>query len=1069
MPAHVRLALAALAAAVLSAGPAFADATTASVAELRLMIDWVWVLFAASLVFMMQIGFLLLEAGMVRSKNSINVALKNVLDFVFSALAFSAAGFMLAFGASSVLPVGWDAGLLMLRQADPQTLVFFVFQVMFCGTAATIVSGAVAERMKLKSYVAGSFVIGAVIYPVFVHWAWGAGLGPNDGAFLANMGFIDFAGSTVVHGTGGWISLAACLVLGARAGRFDAAGRPVRFAGHSPVLAACGALFLFVGWIGFNGGSTLAATPAIAHIIVNTVVAGAAGGVVGLLLGQSPAGLVLPEKPITGVIGGLVAITAGCNVLDPAGSLVIGAVGAAISLYGNDLLEQRFRIDDAVGAIGVHAFAGAAGAILLAVLAPAANLSMGRLELLGVQAIGVGVNFLWSFGTGLVLFWSLRQTIGLRVTADQEERGLNESEHGARLGVGHVEDALGKLASGASRPGLRLPVSAGDEAERLTRTFNALLDNMEREEQSRSIEKDAARATEEAERLSAFADATFEGLCISIDGVIADGNAALGRLLGLETGQLRGRRLADFIAPGHAGELEQLAASDDSAAREICIIDSRGALVPVEVRGRDIEFRGEARRVLAIVDLRERKAAEARIHHLAQHDPLTGLPNRTLFNERLTSMIERTVRDGVMSAVILIDLDRFKDVNDLYGHGAGDEVLKATAERLKTSLRRRDTAARLGGDEFAVLQVDIDFVNQAADLAHRLVEELNKPIQLLNGTKVRVGASVGVAICPKDGLESVRLVTRADTALYHAKDRGKNCYAIYEDGMDEHVRRRQVIELLLDAALEEDQFELYFQPRMAVANAAFASYEALIRWRHPERGLVSPGEFIPVAEGSGRIVKIGEWVLRSACFTAAARPEMPRVSVNVSPLQFRDRGFAESVRRALKDSDLSPSRLEIEITENVLINDDQLASSVFRELKQMGVCIALDDFGTGYSSLGYLSRFAFDSLKIDQSFVRGLSDGESAGAIVETIIRLGRALEISVVAEGVETPGELAFLVAAGCDEVQGFLVGRPQPCERLDLAPNEAVRTLTLAESGVQKLIGVAGGQGPAPQSSAA
>ena len=336
----------------------------------------------------------------------------------------------------------------------------------------------------------------------------------------------------------------------------------------------------------------------------------------------------------------------------------------------------------------------------------------------------------------------------------------------------------------------------------------------------------------------------------------------------------------------------------------------------------------------------------------------------------------------------------------------------------------------------------------------RLVETLSRPIELSDGQRVRIGASVGVAFSPRDGIQSVGLVTRADTALYHAKNNGRNCYALFETGMDEHVRLRQLLELDLANALEGEELEVHYQPRMNLETGEIVSYEALVRWNHPRRGQVSPSEFIPVAEGCGLIVKIGEWVLRQACMTAARQDGKRRVSVNASPLQFRDHTFVEAVRAALAESGLDASRLEIEITENVLISDDQRALRVFRALKALGVQIALDDFGTGYSSLGYLSRLPFDTIKIDRSFVQNIATDDNSLSIVETIIRLGRSLDMTVVAEGVETEIELAALAKTGCDEIQGFVLGAAEPAQNVLKAAPEAIRAIVETESQLRQLI---------------
>lgn len=1022
-----------------------------AIAGLASTADIVWILVAAALVMMMQIGFMLLEAGMVRSKNSINVAQKNLLDFIFSILVFGAVGFMFTFGAGSAfLPIGIDGNLFMLGSLDPYMAAFFVFQVMFCGTAATIVSGAVAERMKLPAYVLGSVVVAGFIYPVFAHWAWGTALGPSDGALLANIGFIDFAGSTVVHATGAWVALAACLVLGPRLGRFKPDGEPVRIAGHNPVLATAGALLLFFGWIGFNGGSTVAASPDIAHIILNTIVAGAVGGAAGYGVGWLQDGVILPEKATCGMLGGLVAVTAGCMVLKAPGAALVGLLGGFAAVYGNAFLEQNLKLDDAVGAIGVHGIAGVVGTLALALIAPAANLPLSRLDQLGVQAMGVGLNFVWSFGLGLAFFFVLDKLLPVRVDTKSEETGLNEAEHATRLGIGHVEQAIGALVHGTAGLDTRLDVEPGDEAEQLTRLFNTLMNNLQHEETERSRALDARRSDEEAERLTALADATFEALCISVEGEIIDGNQALERLVGRPMSELVGVRLTELFVPADRNKINDRLANSATDPAELSMQGANGEVIPTEVRGRDIIYRGTRTRVSAMIDLRDRKKAEDRIRFLAQHDPLTDLPNRALFNDRLVAMIKHTIKTGTPSAVLLVDLDRFKDINDLHGHPAGDEVIKVTAGRLRQLVRADDMVARLGGDEFAILQARVEFPSQAEELAHRIVHELAKPIEVAQGIRIRVGASVGVAICPRDGLQDVQLVSRADTALYQAKNNGRNQYALFEPGMDAELRRRQTLDADLLPALENGEFKLWFQPRMDLSTGEIVSYEALIRWQHPKSGLINPADFIPVAEHSGKIVQIGSWVLDEACRLAASSLDGRAVSVNVSPVQFRDRHFIETVSRALDKSGLSPDRLEIEITESVLIDDVERAVSLLKDLKLLGIRIALDDFGTGYSSLSYLSRFPFNTIKIDRAFLKDLRADKDALAIVDTIIRLGRALQMNIVAEGVEHETEVGLLASRGCHEIQGFVLGRPQPLSDLATIPPPGVLTaISATDSG--------------------
>jgi Amt family ammonium transporter len=1011
--------------------------------------DIAWVMAAAGMVMMMQVGFLLLEAGMVRSKNSINVAQKNLLDFVFGVVGFAVVGFMLAFAPSTWLPVGLSSDFFLLGNLDSWVAGFFVFQVMFCGTSATIVSGAVAERMKLSAYVLGSIALSTLIYPIFAHWVWGAALGPNSGAFLANLGFIDFAGSTVVHATGGWISLAACLVIGPRRGRFTPDGKPVRMAGHNPVLASTGALILFFGWIGFNGGSTLAANADVAPIILNTVLAGGMGTCVGYALGVFQDGVVLPEKALCGMLGALVAVTAGCHILDPGGALLVGGLGSAVAVFGNQFIEERMRVDDAVGAISVHAFAGVAGTLALALLAPVERLPAGgRFDQFYIQLFGSALNFYWAFGLGYAFFWGLNKLTPIRVSAEVEDLGLNIAEHGTRLGVGHVEDALSKLVSGNADLHDRLPVDPGDEAEKLTLLFNRLMDNIEQEERHRSDLQSKVRDQEESERVAAIANATFEAIVMHENGIIIDGNEQLATLTGRALPDLIGTSILDLVdESGRKILLADLSPAAD-ISRQFVIVQPDGTAIPIEARGRNIEYRGRSIRISCLVDLRERKAHEERIRHLGQHDPLTGLPNRALFTDTLAGYVERANR-GWGCAVVLVDLDHFKDVNDLYGHPAGDEVIRETARRLTRELGPQDMAARLGGDEFAVIFANGHFEAQIEDFSRRLVEAFRKPFDTGQGERIKCGISVGGALCPDHAGTLEELIGRADVALYHAKKSGRSTFRIYRKGMDELIEKRRALEADIERGLEREEFELYLQPRVGARSGDVLGYEALVRWNHPERGMVSPGDFIPVAEVSGKIIPLGEWVMAEACRLARLSPDGLHLSVNVSPVQFRHPDFLTNLDSIVAAAGIAPDKLELEITESVLIDDDERALQILIHLKRSGFRIALDDFGTGYSSLSYLSRYPFDVIKIDRSFVAALGTEESADAIVRSIIDLGRGLGMRVVAEGVETIEQAMYLSETGCDELQGYLLGRPLPATQAitDITTSVATELRQVAE----------------------
>lgn len=1006
-------------------------------------LDLVWVIIAAALVLLMQIGFMLLEAGTVRSKNSINVAQKNLLDFAFATAGFAAVGFMFAFAASSTFPIGWNSDYLFLQNIDSSTITFFVFQVMFCGTAATIVSGAVAERMRLSAYVITSIVVAIVIYPVFVQWAWGNALGANPGAFLANLGFVDFAGSTVVHATGAWVALAACLILGPRFGRFDENGKPVRMSGQSPVLATAGAFLLFVGWIGFNGGSTVAASKDVPHIVLNTILAGSFGATIGYLISWRQDGIILPEKSLNGMLGGLVAVTAGCMVLDTGGAMLVGALGGAGAIWFNTLLEKKFKIDDAVGAIGVHGFAGAIGTIALAFLAAPETLPLkDPISQAGVQLAGVAVNFLWTFGVGLALFTFVNAFMHMRISAQEEHHGMNLVEHGTRFGIGHVEDALHSLVSGEADLKTRMKVEPGDEAEQLTALFNSLMDNLELEELRRQASHEEARTLQEASRMNELANATFEGLCIIRDGVLVDGNQSFEQLLGVSINTVRGRNIEDFVPWQHHSTLKEAMSAPDIIAYEIDFIDSKRQHIPVELRSREIVYQGVNTRVLAIVDLRERKRSESRIFHMAQHDSLTDLPNRALFNNRLAETLLAARRGELSFSLLFIDLDRFKDINDLHGHPAGDMVIRITADRLRKEAKQHDMVCRLGGDEFAIIQCEED-TGSAIDLAARIVASLAEPISYERGVTLRSGTSVGVVHCPEGSdITQEVFVRQADTALYHAKNSGRNCYALFEEGMDADRKERQSIEQDLHDAIEHGELENYYQPRMDVASGEIKSYEALVRWNHPWRGLLAPGVFIPVAEQSRKIIDIGDWVLRQACIDAMAHLGECQVSVNVSPVQLRDKAFEEKLSRTLEETGLPPRRLELEITENLLIDDDEAALKILAGVTALGVKVALDDFGTGYSSLSYLSRFRFNTVKIDRSFIRHVDEDLHAMAIVDSIFSLAHALNMRVVAEGVEEEQQFHALANRKCDEIQGYLIGRPMPVDEITREVPATLRT---------------------------
>lgn len=461
--------------------PAFAAGEAAPQTSL----DHVWLMTAAALVLSMQGGFLLLEAGLVRSKNTINVAQKNVCDFFVSIVGFALVGFGLMFGPSTSAFFGMPGDAIpMLEQAGGETakwhMSFFVFQAMFVGTAATIVSGAVAERMTFSGYLAISAIIAVLIYPMFGYWAWGGALHTDNKPWLAGLGFIDFAGSTVVHSVGGWLALAAIIAIGPRIGRFDENGKPVTIPGHSVVLAGAGAVLLFFGWFGFNGGSTVAGNGSIGPIILNTILAGATGGLASLILGRAVDGYFAPLRAINGLLAGLVGITAGCAVVGGHGAMMIGAI-CGVAVVGAELFLLRIiKVDDAVGAVAVHGVCGAVGTLLVAAFALEPHLAAGsRLAQFEVQAIGVGTAFVWAFGGGYLVLRLIDLVLPLRVTEEDERVGLNAAEHRATIGTQVAQDMLGRIMRGERDLRLRLSEDTGDESAEIARILNPFLDEVE--------------------------------------------------------------------------------------------------------------------------------------------------------------------------------------------------------------------------------------------------------------------------------------------------------------------------------------------------------------------------------------------------------------------------------------------------------------------------------------------------------------------------------------------------------------------------------------------------------------
>ena len=434
--------------------------------------------------------------------------------------------------------------------------------------------------------------------------------------------------------------------------------------------------------------------------------------------------------------------------------------------------------------------------------------------------------------------------------------------------------------------------------------------------------------------------------------------------------------------------------------------------------------------VTTFEDITERRRTEAQIAHMARHDALTGLGNRALFRDEMNRALTRVGR-GEKVGVLCLDLDRFKIVNDTLGHPIGDALLEAVADRLRSCVREVDTVARLGGDEFAVIVIDSSQPEGAVALADRIIAAISEPYEI-DGQQLNIGTSIGVAVAPGDGKDADRLLKAADLALYRAKEDGKGKIRLFRPEMDQRLQSRRTLEMQLRRALAEDEFVLHYQPLLDVNGGDVSAFEALLRWDCREHGMVSPAEFIPLAEEVGLIVPISDWVLRTACAEATIWPDTIKVAVNLSPIHFYHGDLVKSVAAALRESGLAPGRLELEITEGVLLEDTKATIVTLTALKRLGVRIAMDDFGTGYCSLSYLQKFPFDKIKIDQSFVKDLGDSAEALAIIRAVSGLAGSLGIATTAEGVETDEQLRQIKSEGCTEAQGYLFSKPTSAERI-------------------------------------
>jgi diguanylate cyclase (GGDEF)-like protein/PAS domain S-box-containing protein len=636
---------------------------------------------------------------------------------------------------------------------------------------------------------------------------------------------------------------------------------------------------------------------------------------------------------------------------------------------------------------------------------------------------------------GRYILWNKKYAEIYKRSADLFEPGARLADT-IRVGVerGDYPDAIGREEEWIAERLVKLDRPVGRHEQTLADGRVILIEERKTEDGGvigLRVDITELKQREESFRLLFDSNPVPMIVCASEDGHILSVNAAAIEHYGYSRAEFE--KLTIHSLQAFEGELPWVGdhTGDEQAARTWKHVRADGSLIDLAIYSRELLYNEQPSVLLALMDTTERKRAEARLAFLAQHDGLTALPNRNLLRQQMDEMLLHARRSADKAAVLVLGLDNFKSVNDTLGHGVGDKLLRGVAKRLRSSLREEDTLARLNSDEFAIVQTGMTRPEDAALLSQRLLDAIADPY-LIDGHSVVIGATVGIAMAPGDGEDSEKLLKNADMALSRAKTESRGTFSFFESDMDARAQSRRKIELDLRDAIQNEVLRPYYQPLIDLSTGRITGFEALVRWPHPERGMVSPGEFIPVAEETGLINGVGRLMLRRACMDAALWPDDVRVAVNLSPAQFRTGNLLSIVMDALKQSGLPPERLEVEITETVLLEKSDTVLATLHALRTLGLHISMDDFGTGFSSLSYLRSFPFDKIKIDQIFVRDLAANRDAQAIIRSIVSLGQGLGVTITAEGVETEAELSCLRAEGCHEAQGFLFSRARPHDEI-------------------------------------
>ncbi|BDX05380.1 ammonium transporter [Planctobacterium marinum] len=1004
--------------------------------------DYFWLIGCAMLVFLMQAGFLCLETGKIRSKNSINVAAKNLSDLVIASVVFWLFGFGLMFGESIWGIVGGNE-FLFGAQSSAWQISFFLFQLMFCGTAATILSGAVAERMSYRGYVLVTLVLCCFIYPVVGHWAWASAFNGNNTGWLQALGFVDFAGSTIVHSVGGWIALSAVIIIGPRIGRFDKDKRiPV---GNNLPFSVLGTILIWLGWFGFNGGSTLVFNESVPKVLLNTCLAAAWGGVAATCIFVIRHKFVDVTYILNGVIAGLVSITASAHAVTAPQAALIGIVGGLV-LYQGCMVMERLKLDDALSVVPAHLFAGIWGTLAVALFGDASILAtgLGFWQQLSVQLLGVVSIGIFCLTVSYLLLRLINHFVPLRVTAEQEYLGMNITEHRAST---ELIDLLTDM-QGQEREG-RFDESVSEEpfteVGQIAKQYNRVINRVQEEMSKRDEAIHSFRSSEK--RKSAILDASMDCI-ITIDryGNIIEFNPAAERTFGQTKSQVAGLSFVSSFVTSEAqqGFLDSI--EHQFSQPEGLLLNRRNRIVlrrisddtfPAEITITGAAFGGSNERefTLHIRDITRQKRMQDKLQNLAYCDPLTGLYNRTFLLDSLQRQLEIQPQDCTDIALFFLDLDRFKQVNDTLGHKAGDQLLQEVASRLNQVTRDSDIIARWGGDEFVVMMTGIEDKGHVTQIANKMLHIMRQPV-LIQNRQLKVLTSVGVALQDSHQNSAESLIQHADIAMYHAKEAGRDNFKVFRPEMAEQASETFFYAQALRGALNQaQQFFIVWQPKVN-ARQEFIGCEALVRWQLPDHGVVSPAIFIPIAEQQDMIIELEEIVFHKifqqlAHWRAQNRAVLP-VAINVSGKHLISGRLLPLLQSLMEKFAIPGEWLEIEVTEGVFLTDTERCIAVLKAIKQLQIKVAIDDFGTGYSSLSYLKNLPLDVLKIDRSFVDGCGEQNESDKICSTILKLAESLSLSTIAEGVEIAQQFEFLKNKGCTGFQGYYFYKPMSAEQL-------------------------------------